>query len=436
MGLPRRRFAHLRTTAGFSQERLAEAIGVDRTTISRWESGKSRPQPWQRPKLAELLHLTLGELEDLLNATTATGTTAEDRADRSDGPRSSGKADAPANSDPARVTSDAMRRRTILTWSMTNAAAAGVGGVDGQPIGRVGTDDARQLQTAAVRLYSLDYRHGGHGLWQAAATRAANGLALLEHGSYTNSVERDLVGATGRMQMCAGWLAFDAGEQGVARSCYTDALALARQGGDAEVETHALANLAFQSNVLRRPREALRLATAAERAAAAPGTPARLAAIPQLRKAIAAAMVRDRRETDQAVGVAREVLDRDADRDAEEWCAFLTPAELDGIEGTCAIELGRASTAIVLLERAVAAYGKRYARNRALFRVRLARAHLESSAPDGAAEAAGGALDDLADDVMSWRVSNELDAVARRLTPFASVPAVSAFLARHHALTK
>jgi hypothetical protein len=233
--------------------------------------------------------------------------------------------------------------------------------------------------------------------------------------------------------MCAGWLAFDAGRQDVARSCYTEALALARQSGDAEVETHALANLAFQSNILGRPREAMRYVTAAETPSVASGTPPRLAAIPQLRKAIAAAMTKQPRDADRALGTARDVLDRDADKDADsvEWCAFLSPAELDGIEGTCAIELGRTKAASQLLERAVARYGDRYTRNRALFRVRLGHARLDDRAVDAAAEAAVGVLDDLAGDVGSWRVTSELDQLAGRLMRYPKEPGVGEFIARY-----
>lgn len=40
MGLARRR-----RTLGYSQEKLAQLLGVDRTTVGRWESGRIVPQP-------------------------------------------------------------------------------------------------------------------------------------------------------------------------------------------------------------------------------------------------------------------------------------------------------------------------------------------------------------------------------------------------------
>jgi transcriptional regulator with XRE-family HTH domain len=62
----RERLAALRVSAGFSQERLAERLDVDRTTVGRWEQGRSMPQPWQRRQLAHALDLSLDELDAVL----------------------------------------------------------------------------------------------------------------------------------------------------------------------------------------------------------------------------------------------------------------------------------------------------------------------------------------------------------------------------------
>jgi hypothetical protein len=221
----------------------------------------------------------------------------------------------------------------------------------------------------------------------------------------------------------------------VARACYTEALALGQQADDAQIKTRALANLAFQGNVLGRPREALRFADAAEQVASAPGESPRLPAVPQLRRAIASALTADTSGTGEAISRARTALDKGA-AGAEEWNAFLSVAEVDGIEATCAISLGNARRAAALLERAVAGYEDRYARNRALYRVRLAQARLDMNTMDGAAEAASAALDDLAGEVASWRVSQELDAVAERLRLHPQEHGVVPFLERYAAVMR
>jgi tetratricopeptide (TPR) repeat protein/DNA-binding XRE family transcriptional regulator len=65
--LKRRALAERRKTMGFSQEDLAEALSVDRTTIIRWEAGETDPQPWHRPRLAKALGVPVEELAGLLN---------------------------------------------------------------------------------------------------------------------------------------------------------------------------------------------------------------------------------------------------------------------------------------------------------------------------------------------------------------------------------
>jgi transcriptional regulator with XRE-family HTH domain len=62
----RHRLAQRRKTVGLSQERLAEIIGVDRSTVVRWERAETDPQPWHRPRLADALKLSVEDLAELL----------------------------------------------------------------------------------------------------------------------------------------------------------------------------------------------------------------------------------------------------------------------------------------------------------------------------------------------------------------------------------
>lgn len=69
MAAKRHRLAQRRKTVGFTQETLAEQLGVDPTTVRRWESGETEngPQPWLRPKLARCLQVSAEQLDELLN---------------------------------------------------------------------------------------------------------------------------------------------------------------------------------------------------------------------------------------------------------------------------------------------------------------------------------------------------------------------------------
>jgi tetratricopeptide (TPR) repeat protein/DNA-binding XRE family transcriptional regulator len=62
----RRRLAQRRKALGLTQEKLAELLGVERSTVVRWERGETQPQPWLRPKLAEALRVSADRIEQLL----------------------------------------------------------------------------------------------------------------------------------------------------------------------------------------------------------------------------------------------------------------------------------------------------------------------------------------------------------------------------------
>lgn len=55
-----------RRAAGYSQDALAEHLGIERSTVVRWERGTTAPQPWHRPRLAGALKLSLDDLDELL----------------------------------------------------------------------------------------------------------------------------------------------------------------------------------------------------------------------------------------------------------------------------------------------------------------------------------------------------------------------------------
>jgi transcriptional regulator with XRE-family HTH domain len=62
----RQRLAQRRKAVGLTQEQLAGQLGVERTTVVRWERGETQPLPWLRPKLAKALGVSADRLEELL----------------------------------------------------------------------------------------------------------------------------------------------------------------------------------------------------------------------------------------------------------------------------------------------------------------------------------------------------------------------------------
>jgi DNA-binding XRE family transcriptional regulator len=83
----RRTLAQRRKVVGYTQEQLAAVLGVERTTVVRWEAGETTPQPWCRPKLAKALAVSVDELDTML----AEGQTVEHGRSSSSEPRSGGE---------------------------------------------------------------------------------------------------------------------------------------------------------------------------------------------------------------------------------------------------------------------------------------------------------------------------------------------------------
>ena len=63
-----------RRAIGLTQDTLAEALRIERSTVARWEQGTSAPRPWLRKRLADVLELSPAELSRLLDPKTATTT--------------------------------------------------------------------------------------------------------------------------------------------------------------------------------------------------------------------------------------------------------------------------------------------------------------------------------------------------------------------------
>src|SRR5256885_6555766 len=57
-----------REALGHTQETLAEQLGVQPHTVGRWERGTLTPTPRRRPDLADVLKVTLEELDELLDS--------------------------------------------------------------------------------------------------------------------------------------------------------------------------------------------------------------------------------------------------------------------------------------------------------------------------------------------------------------------------------
>ncbi|MEU2713414.1 hypothetical protein [Streptomyces sp. NPDC007205] len=333
-------------------------------------------------------------------------------------------------------------RRAFMTGGGATVAAATLGPLGLTPDAaaavrttrRPGTSEAAALEEAVRRIRLLDDRHGADGLYRRAATPLRAAYALLDAGATRQTTADRLHSGAGELAISVGWLAHDSGRFDDARSHYAEALATARMTGDPALEAHAFCNTAFLARDAGRPREAVRAAQAAQRAAAPLGS-ARLMSLLALREAGGWAGLADRTGCEQALVRAQTLFARGRSDADPEWMSFYGEAELEGLEAQCWSMLGDWRRASRHARRAAHLQDPHFTRNIALYMAELADDLAREGRPDEAA-AAGLRVLALLDQVQSSRVQGMLAGTARVLLPHRRASGVSEFLDRHASMPR
>ncbi|AKZ55891.1 hypothetical protein SAM23877_2842 [Streptomyces ambofaciens ATCC 23877] len=336
--------------------------------------------------------------------------------------------------------SDVLRRAFMTSGATVAAASLGPIGLAldaaaaGRPVRRAGAGDAGALEEAVRRIRLLDDRHGADGLYRRAAAPLRTAYALLDAGATRQTTADRLYSGAGELAISVGWLAHDSGRFDDARSHYAEALATARVTGDPGLEAHAFCNMAFLARDAGRPREAVRAAQAAQRAARPLGS-ARLMSLLALREAGGWAGLADRVGCEQALARAQAFFGRGPSDADPEWMSFYGEAELEGLEAQCWSTLGDWPRAARHARRAADSQDPHFTRNLALYSAELADDLARGGRPD---EAAGAGLRvlDLLGEVQSSRIHTMLAGTARVLLPHRRASGVSAFLERHASLPR
>ncbi|WP_437055280.1 hypothetical protein [Streptomyces sp. enrichment culture] len=336
--------------------------------------------------------------------------------------------------------SDVLRRAFMTSGATVAAASLGPLGLAldaaaaGRPVRRAGPDEADALEEAVRRIRLLDDRHGADGLYRRAAAPLRTAYALLDAGASRQTTADRLYSGAGELAISVGWLAHDSGRFDDARSHYAEALATSRMSGDPGLEAHAFCNTAFLARDAGRPREAVRAAQAAQRAARALGS-ARLMSLLALREAGGWAGLADRARCEQALARAQAFFERGPSDADPEWMSFYGEAELEGLEAQCWSALGDWSRAARHARRAADLQDPHFTRNLALYSAELADDLARGGRPDEAA-AAGMRVLELLGEVQSSRIHTMLAGTARVLLPHRRTRPVATFLDHHAALPR
>ncbi|HET9256803.1 MAG TPA: helix-turn-helix transcriptional regulator, partial [Pseudonocardiaceae bacterium] len=254
MSVRRRMLAERRRVIGYTQERLAEALGVERTTVVRWEAGETSPQPWCRPKLAKILVVSVDELNVLL-ASGGSATPQED-SQGPDGHVAAELAGDPEH-DPVLIApwshrgtvevavvlgggDRSVKRRGFVVLSGLALTAPAhqwliqqpgplVSGLSGR---RVSPALADRFMAMIAELRAMDDAAGGGTVLSLAREHFGMIAGLLDRASYDEPTGHRLLVALAEAGQLAGWAAFDTGRQGLAQRYYLAGLRAAHSAED------------------------------------------------------------------------------------------------------------------------------------------------------------------------------------------------------------
>ncbi|MFD7447226.1 hypothetical protein [Streptomyces sp. NPDC059909] len=308
-------------------------------------------------------------------------------------------------------------RRAFVADTLGAAAGLVVGATDA-----VGTAHIVELREGLRSLYTLDDAYGGGDVRSLAVRHLRRVRRVINTGSYPDTIGRQLQLLAGETAEQCAWLYYDADDQDTARRYWGEALTTATMLRDVSLEVLVLASLSMQASYEGRPRDGYDLALAAHERAVNLGSPVLLSLIAS-REARALTLMRDQSSARKRLADSMRMVDRsDHGRPAPEWAAFHGHAELDYAQGLLYTEAGHHKAAVPFLHAALAHQDRSYGRNRALYRLTLARGLVQAGEVDEGAAEAVGSLEHL-EEVESRRVTRRLTEVRDLL---ASVDAASA----------
>ncbi|MFJ4695173.1 hypothetical protein [Streptomyces sp. NPDC088766] len=312
-----------------------------------------------------------------------------------------------------------MDRRAFLQDSIGVAAAAGLPTPPARtapflPGGAVGTAHVVELREGLRSLYHLDDAYGGGDVRRLARRHLSRVQRVINTAQYPETIGRQLQLLAGETAEHCGWLHYDADQQDEARRYWGEALTVATVLEDSSLAILVLASLSMQASYEGRPREGLNLARAAQYRAARYGSPV-LQSLLASREARALSLMQDATAARRQLALSmRLVEDPTRGRPSPEWAAFHGQAELDYAQGLLYTETGQHGAAVQFLGAALAHQDRTYGRNRALYRLTLARSLVHAGEVDEAAKHAVESLEHL-EEVESGRVTRRLGEVATLL---------------------
>ena len=483
MAAKRYHLAQRRKTVGFTQEGLAERLGVDPKTVRRWESGETEdgPQPWLRPKLAHCLQVSVEQLEELLwfrllgqkdelaviepaasqlAPSTANGMPesltrlqsngAQPESDTSDEPTVDPEhdpvLDAPWNHrgtvEVAVLLSGGgsrVKRRVFLSLAGPALTAPAhqwlvhepeplMSGLSGC---RISVRLVDRFTPMTAELRKMDDVAGGGNVLALAQQQFGWVAGLLDQASYDDVTGRKLHMALAELGQMCGWAAYDAGQQGLAQRYNIAGLRAAHTAEDRPLGAYILGGMAEQVARQSRPAEAVTLIETALAGSRRWRTPRLLAQLYNW-QAWVFATLQDPSACTAAISRARTQAERFQPDTDPIWLYWVNSADIVAGSGQCLLQLGRPDRAAATLDEGIALFDESLVRDRQLHLTYLIDALARPGKQRDLEAAAGLGLQslDLAERLSSTLSVDRIHSLTRQLKPHSNIPVVRDFLER------
>jgi DNA-binding XRE family transcriptional regulator/tetratricopeptide (TPR) repeat protein len=448
----RHALAARRQSVGHTQETLAEFVGVEPTTVGRWERGETCPQPWCRPKLAQGLSVSVEELDSMLagGQPAKAAPTVAVAGEASNDPERDLVLSAPWNHRGTVESAVVLRggdqpvkrRGFVFLSSLALTAPAHqwlihepgpvVSGLSGR---RVSATLADRFMAMIPELRAMDDVAGGGTVLPLAQQQFGMIAELLDRASYDEPTGRKFFVALAELGQLAGWTAYDAGQRSLAQRYYVAGLRAAHSADDRPLGAHILGSMAYQAAREGHPREAVTLIDTAVAGVYGWGNP-RLSAMLNSHRAYAFAILRDSSGCTTAISNSRDQVEFIKPDDYLPCLYWIGRADVTAWAGLCLLTLGEADQAAALLEEGIALLDKSFVRDRQNYLIRHAEA-LAHPGPQQDLEAAvecGRAALVLSGNLDSTQSINRVRDLVDQMRPHSKVPAVRDFVESTRAL--
>jgi transcriptional regulator with XRE-family HTH domain len=337
----RQRLASRRKALGLSQELLAVELGVDRTTIGRWERGETDPQPYIRTRLCTVLHVTTAELDTLI-------TPGPDHENLPHAPRDAAGTAGSATPLDLMGEPDDMHRRELLRLLSIAAVTVTMPADANATSGGLPAADIAQYAALNAHLWQLYGMSHAKGQVYPLARQQLTVITRQMSSGQPEAAHRQLCALACDLFQLAGEICFDGNRYTEAAHCYALAITAGREAQAYDLTACALTRQAFVSMYDKQHGQASEILTAATRVAHRGNSQLSTRQWVTAVHAQALAGTGDQAGCDHALDTASTVLDLSGSASPGGWLRF-DGSRLAEQRGTCYLASGqdaRAETAL------------------------------------------------------------------------------------------